>query len=339
MKGFMYTLLFLLSVFVSFLMVSSYILSQETPGGDYVLTNTSGKATIQYQTVSEDKEFSKWRQQKADWIPTGAGMKTGSGDRIRTGAGSYADIMREGKVAIRLEENSLLEMAQQEGPDEVMELTLKQGKVSCRVKDEEKPDRKLRVRTETALVGVKGTVFSVGYNPKAQITDVQVLEGVVSVQRPWGPSVTREVGKDEKLMVGASSGRLIPQPLSREEREALLGMEKVAMIQKAGLDRVLNALDLDVFSPVLTKIICKITEAEMSTFEKALKDMGRIRLRGRIPASLRDAELEQGDYVDPWGSDYLYERIGERKAILISAGPDRVFHTRDDLVKHIELGF
>ena len=68
MKGITYTLLFLPSVFLPFLMISSYLISQETPGKDYVLIHTSGETAIQYQTVSEDKEFRKWRQQKADWI-------------------------------------------------------------------------------------------------------------------------------------------------------------------------------------------------------------------------------------------------------------------------------
>jgi hypothetical protein len=49
--------------------------------------------------------------------------------------------------------------------------------------------------------------------------------------------------------------------------------------------------------------------------------------------------LKQGDYQDPGGIDYLYEKIGETKAVLTSAGPDRVLRTWDDPVRQIRMGY
>jgi hypothetical protein len=56
-----------------------------------------------------------------------------------------------------------------------------------------------------------------------------------------------------------------------------------------------------------------------------------------VPEKLRSIELEDGDYKDPWNTDYFYERIGPKEAVLISAGPDKILHTSDDIFMSINL--
>ena len=48
------------------------------------------------------------------------------------------------------------------------------------------------------------------------------------------------------------------------------------------------------------------------------------------------ASKSEYETIDPWGSRYQV-LIEENKVFLISAGPDRRFHTRDDLVDSIKL--
>ncbi|MBN2126037.1 MAG: hypothetical protein JW821_17190 [Deltaproteobacteria bacterium] len=92
--------------------------------------------------------------------------------------------------------------------------------------------------------------------------------------------------------------------------------------------------DLDVFSPILNGIVTRITETEMRTFVKEVKHVAR--RRRHLPAALKETQLEEGDHEDPWNTVYYYEKLGPRKAVLISAGPDRELHTKDDIIAPIE---
>ncbi len=60
---------------------------------------------------------------------------------------------------------------------------------------------------------------------------------------------------------------------------------------------------------------------------------------GRYPDSLDDLTKEtddedallEGDYIDSWGMEIMYERRSRRRPLLTSAGPDREFGTDDDI--------
>ena len=44
--------------------------------------------------------------------------------------------------------------------------------------------------------------------------------------------------------------------------------------------------------------------------------------------------LLQGDYMDPWGTEHMYERHGKKRPLITSAGPDREFGTEDDITNY-----
>ena len=55
---------------------------------------------------------------------------------------------------------------------------------------------------------------------------------------------------------------------------------------------------------------------------------------GTLPQVLTDVELEVR--TDPWGTDLIYERTAEDRYRLLSAGPDRVRNTADDIARGVE---
>jgi len=77
----------------------------------------------------------------------------------------------------------------------------------------------------------------------------------------------------------------------------------------------------------------KLTKTNMTTLERLITTY--IANEGRTPSSL---QALQGLYVisaarvDAWGTAIKYERISDNDFRLISAGKDRVFNTKDDLV-------
>ena len=127
------------------------------------------------------------------------------------------------------------------------------------------------------------------------------------------------------------------EKLSPSEQEDILEKKKELRIETPTSDRILKAMDLNLFSPILNKIMSRITESEMRTFAKEIKLQSRLRRGGKVPESLQFIELEEGDYQDPWKTDYYYEKIGPIRAIIISAGPDKTLHTRDDIIIPITL--
>lgn len=55
---------------------------------------------------------------------------------------------------------------------------------------------------------------------------------------------------------------------------------------------------------------------------------------GTLPQVLTDVELEVR--TDPWGTDLIYEKTAEDRYRLLSAGPDRVRDTADDIARGVD---
>jgi hypothetical protein len=133
MRGFTYAILFATALILPAFLITANVLKKESPGVDYTISRVSGTGNVQYHVRHPDAGLQKWYRKKATWIALGKGMKTGSGDRMRTDGNSFVDIMREGMIAIRVEENSLMDLEQKEGPASFMEAGLSHGRILCRV--------------------------------------------------------------------------------------------------------------------------------------------------------------------------------------------------------------
>lgn len=149
-----------------------------------------------------------------------------TGDMIRTGIGAV--------VKIVFQDNSILTMSQQTqieinqfiyAPEGKRSVTLKllKGRLKAVVsKAMEMASDTFKVRTPTAVIGIRGTRFVVGYNPDLRLTEVFVLEGMVAVSDLIGGE-GREVILHENQATRVSEGE-VPEPpeeIPREERQEL----------------------------------------------------------------------------------------------------------------------
>jgi hypothetical protein len=78
----------------------------------------------------------------------------------------------------------------------------------------------------------------------------------------------------------------------------------------------------------------KITSAKsMIAIDQSLISLYKEQ-HGKLPAKLSDIDLAENPYLsltDPWGTTLLYQSHSNGTFELRSAGPDKVFHTNDDL--------
>ena len=124
MKAFIYTIIFLVAVLLPVLIITTNAIKKEPSGKDYIVTYASGNCAIQYNVQHHDSALRKWHQEKGVWIPLREGMKTGTGDRIKTEKDSIVEVMKEGDIAFWMKENSLVELEQKEKTEKYMEVGL-----------------------------------------------------------------------------------------------------------------------------------------------------------------------------------------------------------------------
>jgi hypothetical protein len=331
-------------VILPFFLIASDHMKKQLPGNDCTVTNISGAAGVQYQAAYHLEKKSKDAAaytRTSQWIPLKQGSQIAYGALVKTGQKSFVDIMIKDIGAFRVNEKSLLKLERINEKPKIICLTLNDGKVLCRTINSKsaKDDNKscgYGVRTPTATISVQGTTFSVDYLPVKKMTRVAVADGVVHIKSTGNSAFNSKVQKGEKMRIAPS----IPHPrlenitpgISRE----LLATQNLK-IKKTGTDRLNEMMDLVIASPFYNKALGIITRYEMKSFKRAVIYYARLVWGDTVPGSLQDVELEEGDYQDPWNTDYFYEKIEAKKAVLISAGPDKILHTEDDIFMSINL--
>lgn len=337
-----YTLIgLLLFVFVPGFVFISLHVEKSMPINDIMATGVSGKAHIQYAVayrVDPGAPQSPTYRNVSEWIPITPGMKIGSGAFVRTERDARVDLMTPGRIGMRLEGHGHMQISARTGKPKSYDLDLQFGKLLCRVEppSEGKPSRpdRLRVVTPTAVAEVKGTAFAVDYLPAERATQLEVLEGLVRLAAKGRDTPGLQVGEARKVRLGP--GTAVPSvdyidAAVRRELAAALELKTAPDLK----DRWDNAVAYISASPLYRKILAEIARYEMKVFVRAIRYFAPLRWGNGMPARLQDVPLEEGDYRDPWDSDYIYERMGDKQAVLISAGPDRRRHTNDDIVMRI----
>ncbi len=156
----------------AFYIISDHI-QKNLPGNDYIITNISGRAAAKYN-VGHILDFSNGRKKiyrkKSEWIPLQKNMKVGSGANIKLGKNALVDIKINSEVGLRIKKNSLIRLTQKETSHKFVDLALSHGKLLCRVNRKKsggnsKGFNVLRVLTPTATAHIRGTSFSIDYNP------------------------------------------------------------------------------------------------------------------------------------------------------------------------------
>lgn len=271
-------------------------------------------------------------------------MQIGLGVTIKTEENSSLDLLLDDGMAFRIKEATVIKINENPQGKTPVQVILYHGKILAHLvasklrRISSSGTYKLRIDTETAVCGIRGTIFSVGYYPALIATKVAVLEGIADVFKAQDfTETTAELGSGlhvpdgKKVEISKQIAAL--QDISSEERKELLEARELK-IETSILERIHQAFDF--ISESLVGMH-KIGVAKYGMGNLASAAILKAQFSGKLIDSLQDIELAKGTYHDPWGTDYLYVKINDRNAILISAGPDKIFHTPDDIYKYIQV--
>ncbi|MEW6673338.1 MAG: FecR family protein [Thermodesulfobacteriota bacterium] len=344
LKRFIYSVIGV-SVFVvlpCFFIVSIHM-EKNLPGSVYVVTDVSGRASVQYQishSISQDQGATAAYQKKSQWISLQRGSKIGNGALIRVDEFSSVDIMKNKEAALRVEKNTLVRFDLSPSSRRV-NATLSYGKILCRISTNGssvggRKTEKFRVITPLATTLVWGTSFSVDHIKESKVTNVSVLEGRVAVESGSIPRVDFTVSEGQHLHINPDQKTPELTDLSPDLRKELQAARNL-QIKLSLSERWEDILELVANSPLYHKAVEEITRYEMKVFLRAIQYFSPLRWQNDVPESLKSVELEDGDYIDPWGTEYFYEKLGRGNALIISAGPDKILHTTDDIFMNVSL--
>jgi len=340
--------MFILFPLVMIAIITAYI--KDKPTDIYAVTNLKGLVLIQYQhryPVKSGRDVGETYEMSSNWIPLTGDMKMVPGVTIKTEINSSVDLLLDDGLAFRIKEASLLKIDEDLKSKSLIKTTLMQGKILANLIVSKlrrlniAAAYKLRIDTETAVCGIRRTAFSVSHSPDAHITKVAVLEGAASVFSA-GDFIERitELGSGlnvpggKKVEVTRMAIYPVLQDITSEEEKELLETKELK-IETSIFERADQLIDFNIIKPLYDRLLIQIARYGMNNIVEAF--INKSQFTGALPDSLSDIELATGNYQDPWGTDYLYGKINQRKAILISAGRDKIFSTADDLYKYINL--
>lgn len=333
-----------LFVILPFFMIASAHIKKGLPGRDCTINNISGKVLAQYEIqypFDVKSKNGKSYHRKSKWIPLRKGSRIGSGALIKTEEHAFIDLMIEGVAAFRINKNSLIKFEQIKRKHKNVNIALNSGELLCRIIDKksaksQKGLDKCIVTTPTATIRVKGTTFYVNYFPSKKITKVAVLDGAVNFNPNDNLSFGTTVYRGKQAQIAPVNQHPYLENITPHIRDELLDAKRLKF-KSSGIDQWNQIMDLVVASPFYNKALKIITNYEMKIFKRAIIYHARLLWNNTVPSTLQAIELEDGDYADPWDTEYLYEKIEEKKAALISAGPDKIYHTPDDIFMSINL--
>lgn len=335
-----YTLIgLLLFVIIPGFVIISLHVETTMPINDIVATRVEGDVQVRYAVayrIDPSDPQSPIYQNVSKWYPIEPGMKIGSGAYIKSERNGAIDLMTPSRIGMRVKGHGFMRLDARDGEPKPYDLHLQYGKVYCRVIPSDKAEaERLRVLTPTAMAVVKGTTFALDYLPAEQTTQLQVLEGLVrlaSNQDRKAPGL--QVGKERMVRLGSGSPVASVDYIGeavRRELAAALDLKTAPDLA----DRWERAVSYISASPLYRRVLEEITRYEMKVFIRAIRYFAPLRWGNNMPDRLQDVPLDEGDYQDPWNNDYVYKRMGNQQAVLISAGADRRLHTNDDIVMRL----
>ncbi len=147
------------------------------------------------------------------------GKKVSAGDTILAGADSRAKIVMADKNVINVSPDSkiVIEKYENDGKDKKnVELNVVYGKVRASVEQKYDGDKsKFNIKTPSAVAGVRGTDFLMGYNQGTKTAQVITFSGSVAVGQPGpGGTIKNPVFVQAGQMTSAGAGKTPETPKS-----------------------------------------------------------------------------------------------------------------------------
>lgn len=184
----------------------------------------------QFKIVKGQVTF-KERANSPQFLPAGPNRKICAGGAIQTGSDSRAMIMMPGGDEVHISPSSQLvlqDMVKDEDTSKKKVLIhLIYGKIRANVQKNSysnEPDSQFRVKTKTAVAGVRGTQFLTGYDRSTEKSEVVTLEGKVEVGQPtsgfdFKNSVFVEAGQKTEAIPNSVPNT--PQAIPKQELQKI----------------------------------------------------------------------------------------------------------------------
>lgn len=183
------------------------------------------KATVVFRIAGVlAKKSRKGKKVKRILLPAFVQTSLRPGDEVRTHARSRAEVRLGDGVLVRLKENTVFKVERLKSKKDVPSISLRllTGKILLKVAKLGSGSR-VRVRTPTAVVAVRGTMFVV--DAQAAKTEIKVLEGTVRTAAIGDAASDMEESAGKDVSAGQEVAALQGRPLSEPE---LMSAEETA---------------------------------------------------------------------------------------------------------------
>ncbi len=165
------------------------------------------------------------------WTTAAVGSAIYLGDQVRTGTPGHVSIVFQDDSVVSVTDGSQLVIDQQVfNPNRGVVhslIELLRGKLNAVVGDYyHQPGTAFEVRTATAVAGVRGTEFSMSYDPDANLTEVTGVSGLVQVHSladPTGPGVLIHASEATSVAQGQlpTAPRRLEESMFRQHIEGI----------------------------------------------------------------------------------------------------------------------
>jgi len=182
--------------------ITSFFISSG-PGGTTVSPNNPDRKILMespkgciVEAVRGDVQVKRSGQE--NWEPLKEGDTVREGDQIKAGARSAAVLICGGTIVLRVHANSSLTLTDIHFDKEKLKkhARLDVGSVFIETRDDR--PKEVKVMTPHGTAVVRGTLFKVGHDPEAKLSEVVVVKGVVEVE-------TLPTGKNKMTITGPGS--------------------------------------------------------------------------------------------------------------------------------------
>lgn len=191
--------------------------------------------------VSHVEGSASFRVKTGDYAALSKGQKLGADHTVRTAADGRVELTLPDKSVLRIAPLSVvrLESLLSAGPaaDKPSTFRVTGGKIWANVSSAVGGERKFEVKTETAVAGVRGTVFQVAVGEDTA-TVVKVYAGAVAVSSAVIPQRAPDPTQERVQVPG-------PQEVSRQQWEELVAkeMQQVRVSARGVMERTAFSLD------------------------------------------------------------------------------------------------
>jgi len=165
------------------------------------------------------------------WTPAAIGSAVHRGDQLRTGTPGRMRIVFQDDSVLAISDGSFITVNEQvfnaESGKAKSFMELLQGKVSAVVSDYyHRAGNTYEIKTVTAVAGVRGTEFSMAYNPDLEVTEVVGISGHIEVHSmidPAGPGILLTANETSTIPHGQlpSRPRRIDETIFRQRMEGI----------------------------------------------------------------------------------------------------------------------